>query len=103
MRPPFEYVLDKGAVFERVLYTPGTYEPDNPTPGKRYPPARLRVEWDPDYGPVNLFDEDVTSEAPGAQQVSSDNMHPMSFTGEEARWLHRTLGELIARWDAEEQ
>ena len=99
-REPFEYVRDKGAVFDRVVYTPGTYEPHPLPPGPpRWSPIRVQLLWDPDFGPVELCESEVTSEKPGAQELNGTSYRSLQMVESECRWLYRQLGELIARWD----
>lgn len=100
-REPFEYVRDKGAVFDRVVFTPGTYEPHPLPPGPpKWNPIRVQLLWDPDFGPVELCDSEVTSESATAQELKSTRNRGLEMVESECRWLHRQLGELIAVWDA---
>jgi hypothetical protein len=68
------------------------------------PGARLRLERPEDEGLIDLVDEIVWPE-----QVSNPNSNhiretrdALILTTDDARWLHATLGELLAETDIEE-
>jgi len=97
-RAPFEYTLDTDDRFDRVLYTPGTYE--NPSRPGKATPTRLRVLWDD--GIISIGDEPVTSEARTSQPIKDAGLY-LYVTDDELRWLHRTIGELVGMLDEAEK
>lgn len=62
--------------------------------------ARYRLRLSFDLGVVDLVDEALTSMAPTAQPTRVQGRVLMNQ--EEARWLHKALGELLEELDAEE-
>jgi hypothetical protein len=87
-REPFEHTVDTPTKFDRALFVPDTY--------KAGEPSRLRVMHDEDHGLTWIADEPVTSESATARPLDTDNGRGFDITEQEVRWLHRTLGELIA-------
>lgn len=56
---------------------------------------RLRIEADAPGGNVEVADERMTSSRPTAQVMTGEK-HSLFLTQDEARWLHRQLGEFLA-------
>lgn len=60
------------------------------------PRARIRLDYDPDFGNAILSDEDMLVEHvdnPDARCI--DVLCSMQLTTECVRWLHRVTGELL--------
>jgi hypothetical protein len=71
-----------------------------PARGRFY---RLAVTSDTDPDTVRIADERATSGAATAQRIEDGDGDVLFLTPEETRWLHATLGELIAVWDRSNQ
>lgn len=99
-RPPFAFARDTAKKFDHFSFTPGTYEPSGDASKCPWHPVRLRVLWEEDFGLVNLDEEEVTSESATSEAISDGVAQGFCVTEEQVRWLHQTLGELVARWDA---
>jgi len=57
---------------------------------------RQRVEYDDQYGLTLVADERLTSPSKNAQVTDATTIE---LTDPAVRWLHATLGELVAAWD----
>jgi len=94
-KPSTEYQTETADTFDHSLFVPGLYE----KPGK---PNRMRVLFEEEHGLTDIIDEETTSEGPAARSYANGANVNLSCTDQQVRWLHRTLGALVARWDAGE-
>ena len=92
-RPPTEHQIDTESRFDHFIFVPGLYE----NPGS---PCRLRVFFEEDHGLTEISDEQTTSDGTTAQTYENRHNVHLECTSTQTRWLHRTLGALIDRWDA---
>jgi hypothetical protein len=67
----------------------------------QFPLDRFRIERDGDFGDlIELVTEMMTSRSAAAEIADVHERVIMTF--DEARWVHRALGELLAAYDAEQ-
>lgn len=92
-RPSIEHDRSTPDNFDAFLFVPGTYEHQDK-------PSRIRVLCgEKTLGAIEISDELTTSESASAEVMGTYD--EVTLTEEQARWLHRTLGRLIERIDAE--
>jgi hypothetical protein len=102
--PNFSHTLDQVAgvlglvKFERHLFVPELYL------GKskegvliNHGTFRLRVSHDFEWGETTIAEENTTNDRATARALEGKELH---LTGEQIRWLHQQLGELVVVLDA---
>ena len=90
-RETVEYARDSNFRFDHFVFTPALYE-------KVGTPVRLRVLWDLETNGLVEITEEVTDTAV-TNCLSLRTESELPLVEVQVRWLHRTLGELIAKWD----
>ena len=93
-RPAIEHERDTKETFDHFIFIPSLYDkPDKP--------HRLRLLYRAQHGLVELSEENTTSESVTSEVLSSGVCEDIHMTPTQVYWLHKALGQLIARFESE--